>query len=464
MACLKRKSIDITVNPTYPCSSLPDDVLHYILSFLQNKDFVSLKVLSKECNEKFDGPYYWRMMTLHMLHDKARGRTPSMKSVSEEEIDGWDTERLLDECKKYNIQLSSDKPDEFVIGSERIRLTPAQIDLIPSYTKCPAILRKALKQTKLSEQCFGPRLSSCHRDYPASLLSLEGVSESSPLWKLAAIAVHKRAMIKFDRTGSGTAFGDFLNFAVDNEALRDVPHSAYDASTSVDARKLLHHTINMMMEEPDVPEVRYVYAFEWRDEGVDNLGAGDPERFFRFDHNSGGPNRLINVVMTSGVAFTSPIIERREDYTRPFTRDFDVVGRDRLKFVLITESLTLGDDVLELQQAERYNFSDRPSFRFGGIECTLRDWKDGDSTLHWGDRLDDGEDEFWIEDAYNHDYQDIHVLPGPNDPTSLSEFLAQNGGEWIVMYGEVYDEVDEADEARTIDVFSVPIFIISLDK
>jgi hypothetical protein len=148
MTSLKRKSNDLTTTTlTYPCDCLPDDVLHYILSFLPNKDFVKLKVLSKRCNEKFDAPYYWRVMTLHLLHDMARDRVPSMKKVSEEEIDGWDSERLIDECQKQSIKLG-DKPERAMLLGHTFTLTPAQRESIPGYKDYPEILRKALKKAK----------------------------------------------------------------------------------------------------------------------------------------------------------------------------------------------------------------------------------------------------------------------------------------------------------------------------
>ena len=112
MTTLKRKATGISTT-TYPCDSLPDELQDYILSFLPNHDILSLKVLSKQCHEKFDGPYYWRMMTLHMLHDKARARKPTLLSdITEEEIDGWDSERLVEECEKIEFRLRDDKPEQ----------------------------------------------------------------------------------------------------------------------------------------------------------------------------------------------------------------------------------------------------------------------------------------------------------------------------------------------------------------
>jgi hypothetical protein len=101
MTSFKRKSSDISTT-NYPCESLPDDIHDYILSFLPTKAFFSLKVLSLDCLAKFDGPYYWRMLTLQILHDIARSLLPSIGKITEEEINCWDTERLLKGCEKYS--------------------------------------------------------------------------------------------------------------------------------------------------------------------------------------------------------------------------------------------------------------------------------------------------------------------------------------------------------------------------
>jgi hypothetical protein len=258
---------------------------------------------------------------------------------------------------------------------------------------------------------------------------------TSPLWKFAALAVHTKTLAEEELFASGAAFGDFLNFAVDNEALRDVPQSEYDASISVDSRKLLHVIICTMLEERN--DTRVIYSIYWRDFNIDDLGAEDPEKFFsvRTQHRR---YRSIDVFITSGVLGNI-------DYSwaigmRQIDLDRDLIGtRDKLKRVLIAEAVTLGDDQLESQQAERYNFSDVPTFKCSGKVNLLRDWESGDSALHWGELNDIGGANSFFDHEDDDEYLGIHVYPGSNDPISLSEYLTQNDGEELYMDGEAVD-------------------------
>jgi hypothetical protein len=92
------------------------------------------------------------MIFLHMLHDEARARNPlTMKNVSEEEIDSWGIERLLEECEKFNISLHlpEDKPSNVELfvdgGRQSVELTPTQRAAIPSLLDCPGLLQKVFE-------------------------------------------------------------------------------------------------------------------------------------------------------------------------------------------------------------------------------------------------------------------------------------------------------------------------------
>jgi hypothetical protein len=55
MTTLKRTATEISAT-IYPCEALFPELQHKILSFLSNKDILSLKLLSKACKDKYDGP------------------------------------------------------------------------------------------------------------------------------------------------------------------------------------------------------------------------------------------------------------------------------------------------------------------------------------------------------------------------------------------------------------------------
>ena len=75
-------------------------------------------------------------------YEAARSRLPTMRNMTKEEIDGWDTERLLEEGTKLDIKLSKD--------------TPTQCAAICLPAKCPAILKKALSNLRRKESSSGP--------------------------------------------------------------------------------------------------------------------------------------------------------------------------------------------------------------------------------------------------------------------------------------------------------------------